>query len=179
MSEWTFSAKEYTPAPQEPKTDPKWSYNTVVPEGTYRAEIGLVRWKHWDDGGKTLKVFFNLGTNDNGTEHIIFVWDCSVVNKRNSKYEDKAKHMLYELCTVLQVDGLSESTIEQPIGSGGILGGKCRVKLVVLEPSDRFPDPKNWLVGFRSVDGDKPHQVDQGKVEASVVDDYDDDDIPF
>jgi hypothetical protein len=179
VSSWSFSRSEYTPQEDGGNAPRRFNYDPV-PAGIYRASIGLVRWKHWDDGGKTLKVFFNL--LEDGYTDRSFVWDCSLVNKRNPSAQAKAAQLFFELCTHLGVDEVHESTVAEHMSQGGISGGVARVKLIVLEANERFPNDKNWLVAFRSPEDDyhQPQASPPTKEEMdSHVAKYDDDEIPF
>jgi hypothetical protein len=172
MSEWSFNTSEYTP--EERAEAGSYDYG-LLPKGTYKARVGMVRWRYWDDGGKTLKVFFNI--IDPNYPNNCFVWDCSLVNKRNAQAQSKAHDLFYQLCKVANIDEVQESKVDFPVGAGGVSGAECMIKLVVLEPSAKFPSHKNWLVGFKSPEPDY-HGVSEAKMakQAAV---YDDDHVPF
>ena len=172
MSEWSFSTKEYQSG--SGNSGRSFSYATV-PAGTYKATIGMVKWKEWEDGGKTLKVFFNLMDAD--TLGATYVWDCSLVNKRNPSAQSKALSLFCQLCLQIGVDGVVESEVQNPVNRGGISGAECHIKLIVLPPNDRFPKEKNWLVGFGE-DAPVYQEPSSEKIEKQAAE-FDDDDIPF
>ena len=122
-----------------------------------------------------MKVFFNV--LDPAYPNHSFVWDCSLINKRDPSKEKQAYGLFHQLCTVAKVDEVTESKVDYPVGAGGIAGAECTIKLVVLEPSAKFPSHKNWLVGFKTSEDDY-HKVSEDKV-AKQADIYSDDDVPF
>ena len=120
MSEWSFNTSEYTP--EERAEAGSYDYG-LLPKGTYKARVGLVRWRYWDDGGKTLKIFFNV--LDPNYPNNCFVWDCSLVNKRNAQAQSKAHDLFYQLCTIANVDEVQES--HEPVQITGKRGSAVLV----------------------------------------------------